>query len=296
MVADVSLHEKVQASLKAGTNPEAAWHDLIEDFAKMLEGLPNPTLSGRVADVRDAGNRVLACLLGISTAPTVIREPSVVIARYLTPSQTAGMDRHMVLAFCTAEGGPTSHTAILAKALGIPAIVAMGPEILTLTPGDYALVDAGVGEITITPDKEKKKSFSLQQSQALAQAEKDVRTASSPAVTRDGVQVDVFANIGGTADAQNAIEHGADGVGLFRTEFLYLNCKSMPSVEEQVAVYRQVLQTLNGRPLVVRTVDIGGDKLVEYQASPRSRNPFRGWRGIARSTSGPRSCATSSMQ
>lgn len=280
MVADVSLHERVRASLKSGINPEAAWHDSIEDFAKMLEDLPNPTLSGRAADVRDAGNRVLAHLLGKPTTANAINEPSVVIARDLTPSQTAGMDRHMMLAFCTAEGGPTSHTAILAKALGIPAIVAMGSAILTITPDDYALVDAGVGEMTINPDKEKKKSFSLQQTQALAQAKKDERTASSAAVTRDGVRVDVFANIGGVADAQSAIEHGADGVGLFRTEFLYLNRKNMPSVEEQVGVYHQVLQTLNGRPLVVRTLDIGGDKRVEYLGITKEPNPFLGWRGI----------------
>ena len=280
MVADVSLQERVQASLKAGTNPEAAWQDSIEAFAKMLEDLPNPILSGRAADVRDVGNRVLARLLGKPTISNLFSEPSVIIAHDLTPSQTAGMDRHMVLAFCTAEGGPTSHTAILAKALGIPAIVAMGPTILTLEPGDYALVDAGTGEMTINPDKESKKSFFLHQDQAKAQAEKDVQTASSAAVTRDGVQVDVFANIGGVADAQSAIEHGADGVGLFRTEFLYLNRKNMPSVEEQVAVYRQVLQTLNGRPLVVMTLDIGGDKRVEYLGITKEPNPFLGWRGI----------------
>ncbi|MDZ4158982.1 MAG: phosphoenolpyruvate--protein phosphotransferase, partial [Anaerolineaceae bacterium] len=222
----------------------------------------------------------LAHLLGKCAAQIVLRKPSIVIARDLTPSQTALMDHASVLAFCTAEGGATSHTAILAKSLGIPAIVALGETILDLPPCDFVLVDAIAGELTHQPTPEQRQIFKQRRIQAISQQEEVLKAAFEPAITRDNVCVEVFANIGSVADAQAAIAHGAEGVGLFRTEFLFLSRQSMPSVEQQIEVYRKVIDTLGGRPLVVRTLDIGGDKQVDYLGIIAEANPFLGWRGI----------------
>jgi len=280
MVDDSALHNMVHELLDKGENPEAAWHTAVESFAARLEDLPDPTLSARAADVRDVGKRVLAHLLGKAGSQNALTEKSVVVARDLAPSQTAMLDHNLVLAFCTAEGGPTSHTAILAKALGIPAIVALGKSLLDLQAGDYVLVDTQLGALTINPTIEQRKVFAERQQQAEGRRVVDLKSALKPAITRDGVQVEVVANIGGAADAQTALERGAEGVGLFRTEFLYLNRKAMLSVDQQVEAYREVVRILDGRPLVVRTLDIGGDKQADYLGIIEEPNPFLGWRGI----------------
>ena len=207
-VDDVSLLKKTRAALAGGLNAEAAWMDAVEAFAAQLEELPDPTLSARSADIRDVGRRVLAHLLGRPTGGLLLERPSVIIAADLAPSQTAALDKEKVLAFCTALGGPTSHTAILAKALGLPAVVALGSEILAVEAGALALVDGSRGEVVIDPDAEALSSFaslsernSLRQSQAAA-------LASGPAVTLDGVAVEVVANIGSLEDAQSAVNLG----------------------------------------------------------------------------------------
>jgi phosphoenolpyruvate-protein phosphotransferase len=280
MVDDVSLHGMVKADLESGKNPEAAWYDACENFAGMLAAIPDPTLSARAADVRDIEQRVLIHLLGLPVVQNDLRQPVVLVARDFTPSQTATIDPAKVLAYCTAEGGPTSHTAILAKALGIPAVVALGETVLDLQAGQPVLVDAFAGEITVNPTSAQMDSFILRKEQNDAQTGQDIKAAFEPAVTRDGARVEVVANIGSAADAETAIAHGAEGVGLFRTEFLYLNSKSLPTIDQQVQAYRQVIEILGGKPLVVRTMDIGGDKTVEYLGIEKEQNPFLGWRGI----------------
>ncbi|MGD8458635.1 MAG: phosphoenolpyruvate--protein phosphotransferase [Anaerolineales bacterium] len=280
MVEDPALLNVVQASIKNGINPEKAWFDGVEQFARTLEGLSDETLSARAIDVRDVGHQVLIQLLGISTPSNKLAEPSVVVARDLTPSQTAQMDKDNILAFCTAEGGPTSHTAILAKALGIPAVVALGPDILQVKENSFALVDADQGHIVINPSKSQKTEFNSRKKEFDHQYSLNIKTAKQPAITQDGHQFEIFANITGYQDVAMAITNGAEGVGLFRTEFLYLNRTTMPTIEQQIKAYRQVVSSLEGRPLVVRTLDIGGDKTVEYLGIKQEPNPFLGWRGI----------------
>ena len=280
MAEDASLHGMVKADLESGKNPEAAWYDTCENFAELLAAIPDPTLSARAADVRDIEQRVLRHLLGLPPVTNNLSRAAVLVARDFTPSQTATIDREKVLAFCTAEGGPTSHTAILAKALGIPAVVALGETVLDLQTGQPVLVDAFAGEVTVNPSDAQVVSFSLRKQQNDAQAGRDIQATFEPAVTRDGVRVEIAANIGNAADAESAVAHGAEGVGLFRTEFLYLNSKSLPTIDQQVQAYRQVITILNGRPLVVRTMDIGGDKTVDYLGIKKEPNPFLGWRGI----------------
>jgi phosphoenolpyruvate-protein phosphotransferase len=280
MLEDPAMHEMVQAALGEGVNPEAAWQQAVETFASLLEGIPDPTLSARAADVRDVGRRVLAGLLGKAEDENRLEAPAVVVARDLAPSQTAVLDPALVLAFCTAEGGPTSHTAILAKSLGIPAVVALGSAILAVEDGAQVLVDAGQGEVTVDPSAESRRIFTARSAALHVQRARSLQTAFLPAVTLDGVRVEVAANIGGAADAQSALDNGADGVGLFRTEFLYLNRSQMPAIAQQAATYRQVFDAMAGKPVVVRTLDIGGDKRVDYLSIVAEPNPFLGWRGI----------------
>lgn len=280
MVEDIELLETVRTALQQGINPEKAWYDSIEQFACQLESLSDELIKARAADVRDVGRQVLARLLGVDEKEPTLIKSAVVVAQDLSPSQTARLDTSRVLAFCTVEGGPTSHTAILAKALGIPAMVAMGAELLNLQPGQLVLVDGEHGILVSDPTPEEIRGFTIRQQQAAAQFKNDLGRAHEPAVSKDGVTFDVYANIGNDQDAALAIANGAEGVGLFRTEFMFLNRKTMPTIEEQVQTYQQVIHAMQGQPMVVRTLDIGGDKTVEYLGIRKEPNPFLGWRAI----------------
>ena len=278
---DSALLKRVGAAIDAGLNAEAAWMDAIAQFADQLAGLADPSLRARAADVRDVGERVLGHLLGLVAQPSLdLRAPSVIVARDLTPSQTAGLDTGLVLAFCTAEGGPTSHTAILAKALGLPAVVALGPAVLDMPPGTLLLVDGDHGEVVVDPDAATRRDFLARREQIAQRTHAELRTAHEPAVTRDGHRVEVAANVGSPKEAASALDAGAEGIGLLRTEFLYLNRQTAPDEQEQLDAYDAVLDAMGGRPVVVRTLDIGGDKQLPYLDLGREQNPFLGWRAI----------------
>jgi phosphoenolpyruvate-protein phosphotransferase len=278
---DESLQEKTVEAVRAGVNVEAAWMDAVEYFANQLAALPDPVFSARSADVRDVGQRVLRHLLGIDMSPgSVLKQPSVVVARDLAPSQTVGLDRSLLMGFCTAEGGPTSHTAILAKALGLPAIVGLGREILEIESGTMLLVDAGKGELIADPTAELLAEFQTQAAQQSNIAGRELAQSHSVARTRDAVRVEVVANVGSREDALEAIRLGAEGIGLLRTEFLYLNRRESPSEEEQVANYAAIFDIMGQRPIVVRTLDVGGDKEIPYLRLGTEANPFLGWRAI----------------
>jgi phosphoenolpyruvate-protein phosphotransferase len=266
--------------LSGGLNAEAAWMDAVEAFASRLEGLPDQTLRLRAGDLRDVGERVLRILLNESTDFITINQPSVVIAQDLSPSETVIMKKSVVLAFCTADGGPTSHTAILAKALGIPAVVGLGRDILDVEAGSTVLVNGNTGQILISPDDETKTAFNEKIIQASARFQAELAQARSPAITMDGKQVEIVANIGSVEDAMKALDLGAEGVGLFRTEFLFLDRTAMPDEEEQYRSYQAVLDVMGKRPVVVRTLDAGGDKELTYLAQGQEANPFLGYRAI----------------
>jgi phosphoenolpyruvate-protein phosphotransferase len=280
-VRDESLLDKTREAVKGGLNVEAAWMDAVDYFANQIASLTDSALSARSADVRDVGRRVLAHLLGKAAGPDVVlKEPSVIVARDLEPSQTVGLDRSLVLAFCTAEGGPTSHTAILAKALGLPAIVGLGSEILKIEPGTVLLVDADAGELTANPDAESLAGFRKRANQYVERANREVAQAQTRAVTKDGTRVEVVANVGSREDAAYAVKQGAEGIGLLRTEFLYLSRRDAPSEEEQLSTYTDIFNTMGQRPVVVRTLDAGGDKEIPYLKLEPEANPFLGWRAI----------------
>lgn len=280
ILQDESLTMMADESIQSGTNAESAWMQSVNFFASQLESLDDPTLSSRAVDVRDVGQRVLRHLMGLGGGGINLTKPSVVVGRDLTPSDTASLDRNLSLAFLTAEGGPTSHTAILAKAFGLPAVVGLGKELLELPPESVVLVDGSTGIVIVNPDTETLAAFEGKMKEASLAMRDALAAAFTPARTIDGHVVEVVANIGGEDDAKFAHENGAEGVGLFRTEFLYLHRDSEPNEDEQVEVYQRVFSFFKDQPVVVRTLDIGGDKEVPYLNFTKELNPFLGWRGV----------------
>lgn len=280
-----AVHEAIQ---ERNLNAEAAWIDAIEVNAANLEALEDEYFRARAADVRDVGQRVLRILLGVAESDLAdLTTPSIVLARDLTPSDTVRLDKSLVTGFCTAEGGPTSHTAILAKALGLPAVVGLGRTLLDLKYGDPLLVDGGRGEVIAFPDEKIIQEFEARRQKIETLSLAELELAHEPATTTDGHQVEVVANIGSPEDAQHALKHGAEGVGLLRTEFLYLDRHEEPDEEEQLAAFDSILDAMEDRPVVVRTIDVGGDKEVPYLDLGVEANPFLGWRAIRMSLDKP---------
>jgi len=280
ILEDVALIDRAKKSIKQGTNAEKAWMDAIEFFANMMEQIPDETLASRALDIRDVGRRVLGHMLGVSAGRTALTEPSIIVGDDLTPSDTVSLDKDLVLGFITARGGPTSHAAILAKAFGLPAVVGLGEAVLELSDGTMVLVDGDKGEVVIDPDEDLMSAFIEHEKKASVERKKARAAAQTPGVTADGDRVEIVANIGGVDDAPLGIKNGAEGVGLFRTEFLYLDRKSLPTEAEQVEAYVAVFEIYPNMPVVVRTLDIGGDKTIPYLDLPKELNPFLGWRGV----------------
>lgn len=276
---DIALVSKAESEIDSGLNAEGAWRHACEYFAVQLESLPDESLRARAADVRDVERRVIGILLGVHTG-LILDTQAILLARDLTPSQTAGLDTSKVMAICTAEGGATSHTAILAKALGIPAVVGIGNKLLEISDGTMLLVDGTVGLVASNPDPKLLAKFD-QRIQAERQRRKhEAELALQPAVTLDGHRVEVVANVGSVEDTRKALEHRAEGIGLLRTEFLFLNRNGPPDEETQFAAYKTILELMEMRPVVVRTLDIGGDKEVPYYDFGAEANPFLGYRAI----------------
>lgn len=254
----------------------------IESFAQMLEQIEDDYFKARAQDIRDVGRRVIYCLMGIdqSKMMTSPQEPSIIIAEDLTPSDTVNFNRELVLGFCTVKGGPTSHSAILARSLNIPALVCIECKLAAIQPGDIAILDGSEGALHLNPDKKTLKLARERQQDLNETLARQLKSASSPAKTQDGLYIEVVANIGSCEDAVQANKFGADGVGLLRTEFLYLDRQTMPSEEEQIEAYRAIDKEMAGKPVIARTLDIGGDKAVPYLGLKEEPNPFLGWRAI----------------
>jgi phosphotransferase system enzyme I (PtsI) len=211
----------------------------------------------------------------------------VIVAGDLTPSDTAQLDKQRALGFCTAGGGLTSHTTILARSLGLPAVVGLGEEVLSISTGTLLIIDGDEGVVIADPDEASLAAYRARQARWRAQQRAARRAAQEPAVTRDGHRVEVVANVADLPSAQAALEHGAEGIGLLRTEFLYLNRTTMPGEEEQYEAYRAILDVMGERPVIIRTLDIGGDKPAPYLDIGEELNPFLGWRAIRLSLSHP---------
>ena len=278
---DPELFDRVQHLIRTeSVSAEYAWQAGTNHYAETLSRIGDEYLAARAADVKDVAQRVLRILIGGNWAASGPQTPAVIVAEDLTPSDTVTLDKSKVLAFCTAGGGPTSHVAILSKALGIPAVVGLSDSFSELTDAQTVIVDGGSGSVLIDPDDSTRADYqhravAIQQLRETAEA-----AAHQSAITLDQVRVEVVANIGSLRDAQAAIENGAEGVGLLRTEFLYLDRSDAPSEAEQIETYRAIFETMGQRPVVVRTLDIGGDKPAPYLKMPPELNPFLGVRGI----------------
>ena len=282
MLGDPELLDAVRTAVEEqGINAEAALDDAAEMYAQMLEALDDEYLSARAADVRDVAARVLRILLGVSESPTAgLTVPSIILARDLTPSDTVLLDKSLVLGFCTAEGGATSHTAILARGLGLPAIVGAGSHILEIPDDAMLALDGDDGTLLVEPDEGTVAVYRARQAAAVTVLAQARERAHEPAVTRDGHRVEVVANVGNVEGARAALESGAEGVGLLRTEFLYLERTHLPDEEEQYRAYRDIVDVFGDLPVILRTLDIGGDKDLPYLDLPHEMNPFLGLRAI----------------
>ncbi|MEH2371412.1 phosphoenolpyruvate--protein phosphotransferase [Nostoc sp.] len=277
----VLLSAAHQRILDNHINAEAAWQAVVDEVATSYRALEDSYLQERVDDVVDVGRRVLRLLVGNAAANLHLESPAILVATDLTPSDTAGLDPTKVLGICTTSGSATSHSAIIARTLGIPAVLGVDAQVLHLADGTMMALDGESGRAWVEPESDILDLLAAKQ-EAWQTAQQEARaTAHQPAITRDGQQVSVFANIGSINDVQVAVASGAEGVGLLRTEFLYLDRTSAPTEEEQLAVYQAIAQVLDNRPLIIRTLDVGGDKPLPYiKVGFPEANPFLGWRGI----------------
>ena len=270
-------------------NAEHALKEVSDMFISIFAGMEdNPYMQERAADIRDVSKRILANLLGVKIpSPATIKDEVVVVAGDLTPSDTAQLNRKYVKAFVTDIGGRTSHSAIMARSLEIPAIVGT-KEITSLAKdGDLIIIDGLSGDVFLNPSEEVVTEYRAKAEAFVAQQAEWEKLKNADTFTKDGHQVELAANIGTPKDLEGVIHNGAEGVGLYRTEFLYMDSHDMPTEEDQFEAYKAVLEGMNGKPVVVRTMDIGGDKELPYLPLPHEMNPFLGYRAIRISLNEP---------
>lgn len=290
VLSDPELIGQVKDSITSNkVNAESALKEVTDMFISIFAGMEdNPYMQERAADIRDVSKRILAHLLGVKIpSPATIKDEVIIVAADLTPSDTAQLNRQYVKAFVTDIGGRTSHSAIMARSLEIPAIVGTKEVTSIAKDGDIIIVDGLSGDVFLNPSEEvvaeyraKAEAFALQQAEW--EKLKDSKT-----YTKDGHQVELAANIGTPKDLEGVVNNGAEGVGLYRTEFLYMDSHEMPTEEDQFEAYKAVLEGMNGKPVVVRTMDIGGDKELPYLPLPHEMNPFLGYRAIRISLNEP---------
>ncbi len=290
MLQDPELLNTIRKTItEQKLNAEFAIKEATEHYAQTLEGMGSEYFQSRAADVRDIAERLLRILMDVSdTDLSKLTEPSIIVAKDLTPSDTVLFKKQQVLGFFTVEGSETSHTAILARELSIPAVVRGGSDILSIPNGCKLVLDGTTGKVFISPTAEIVEMYKAKKTSIATEFEIAFAHCQEPAVTRDGYQVEVVANIGSVEGAKTALENGAEGVGLLRTEFLYMERKNLPDEEEQYKSYSAISEVFGMLPIVLRTSDIGGDKDVPYLDLAKEMNPFLGLRGLRLALSHPK--------
>lgn len=262
-------------------NAETAVQETTDMFIQIFEQMDNEYMRERAADIRDVRKRIMAELLNVTIPnPSLISEEVIIVAEDLTPSDTAQLNRQFVKGFTTDIGGRTSHSAIMARSLEIPAVVGTKKATKEIEHGDMLILDGLKGQVHINPTEELLAEYKQKQADYEKQMAEWAKLINEPSVTKDGVQVELVANIGTPNDVEGALRNGAEGVGLFRTEFLYMDRDELPDEEYQFEAYKAVLEGMEDRPVVVRTLDIGGDKELSYLQLPEELNPFLGFRAI----------------
>lgn len=262
-----------------GLSAEAAWHAHIETMAKLQSSVSNHLLAERAADLRDVGQKVLSALTG-QELPSEPNSPYVLIKEDLMPSDVASLDPARVAGILTAVGGASSHSAIVARALGIPALVGAGAEVLNIDQGAKVLMNAGEGWFVVEPSQAQIESCQKEQLALKERKRIAHQHAHEPAITQDGHRVEVAVNLGNVDNTKPAVDSGAEAVGLLRTELVFMAHRQVPDIDTQICDYEKVFDALEGKPLVVRTLDVGGDKPLPYLPMPSEDNPFLGVRGI----------------
>lgn len=281
MISDPFMVAEMDNLIDGGQCAEAALDTVCETFAVMFEAADDDLTRQRAADVRDIKSGVLCQLLGVREVD-VSRVPrgTVLVTHDLVPSMTAGLDRDNVVGIVTETGGMTSHSAILARALEIPAVLAVPDAVRKLPEGAQVIVDGGEGAVAVAPDEAELAAARVRQEALRREKEALQRFVGKKTVTADGCQVELFGNIGSVEDARAVVDNDGEGVGLFRTEFLFMDGGAMPTEEEQFRAYQQAALIMKGRPVIIRTLDIGGDKDIPYLGLEKEDNPFMGFRAI----------------
>jgi phosphotransferase system enzyme I (PtsI) len=282
VLSDPELLNPIEDKIKnENVNAEFALKETADMFVTMFEQMDNEYMKERAADIRDVTKRVLAHLLGVQIPnPSMVAEEVIIVAEDLTPSDTAQLNRTYVKAFTTDIGGRTSHSAIMARSMEIPAVVGTKQATSTIQNGDIIIVDGLNGEVHINPTPELLKEYEEKIAEYEKQKAEWAKLVNEKTISKDGHHVELAANIGTPKDIDGVISNGGEGVGLYRTEFLYMGRDQLPTEEEQFEAYKAVLEGMNGKPVVVRTLDIGGDKELPYLNLPKEMNPFLGFRAI----------------
>ena len=282
LLSDPMLTGEIEAAIKnEAVNSEYAIETVCNTYADLFASMGDELMQQRATDMRDIKTRMQKVLLGIQSVDIAsLPEGSILVAKDLTPSMTAGINPENVVGIVTELGGRTSHSAILARALEIPAVVAVNGLMEQVQKGDFVVLDGDAGEVYVNPSQEVKESYEKKR-QVFLQEKKDLEQyIGKPSVTKDGVQVEIVANIGKPEDVDKVLQYDGEGVGLFRTEFLFMDRTAMPTEEEQFEAYKQVAAAMNGKPVIIRTLDIGGDKEIPYMGLEKDENPFLGYRAI----------------
>ncbi|WP_088013901.1 phosphoenolpyruvate--protein phosphotransferase [Gottfriedia acidiceleris] len=279
---DPELVNPVKDKIKSeSVNADFAMNEVASMFVQMFESMDNEYMKERAADIRDVTKRVMAHLLGVTISnPANITEEVIIIAEDLTPSDTAQLNRKYALGFTTDIGGRTSHSAIMARSLEIPAVVGTKEVTSKIENGVMVIVDGLDGHVIVDPSNEELEEYKAKKEKFELQKVEWAKLKNEPTVTKDGHHVELVANIGTPNDVEGVINNGGEGVGLYRTEFLYMGRDNFPSEEEQFESYKSVLESMGDKPVVVRTLDIGGDKELSYLHLPKEMNPFLGYRAI----------------
>jgi len=279
---DPDLNDGIEAAIKEESyNAEYALHTTAQQFIRMLLELDDETLRGRATDIEDITGRMMSHLRGVKHVDlSALNEECIIVAHDLTPSDTAQLQLELVRGFITEAGSRTSHSAIMARSLELPAIVGTGADIFKIETGSILIIDGMTGEVLVNPEQQLRNEY---EAAKLAYDQKQAalrKLVQEPTISADGHQVELAANVGKLEDIERAIQHGAEGIGLFRTEFLYMSRSELPSEDEQYNCYKFALEKMNGKPVVIRTLDIGGDKELSYLQLPKEENPFLGQRAL----------------
>ena len=281
MLEDLDYLESIENIIRTQeVNAEFAVATTADNFAQMFAAMDDAYMQGRAADVKDVSERVLDILCGVSSGMKEMTEPCIIAADDLAPSETVQLDKSKVLGFATMYGSSNSHTAILARTMNIPAVIGLGEDLLTKYDGKMAVIDGFTGMLYIDPDEETMKV--MEEKRAKDQEQKALleQLKGKENVTKSGQKINVYANIGNVSDVGAVLKNDAGGIGLFRSEFLYLENSDFPTEEQQFAVYKQVAENMAGKKVIIRTLDIGADKQVDYFGLDKEENPALGYRAI----------------